>query len=1071
MVPKLSGPEKKLIADAVANSDANFRPVVKVFDWTDANGTTHAYMHLAAAGTGCNAKMNWKRLVTKALGKQPQHKVSINLSEEGLAIQASRLQDAPQKRAGQSSRRGESAQEMQRADGARPSPTPSHPGLPHMPVPSAKSEVARGPSSGDLEAGSPASSGEGDSIQESKRRVSVAVREDLEQSEFDARTTELRIKALTCLQDAKIPAWAPDLNKIAAQGSNATVHWGFHPDFRKDVAVKVSKFHRGQVSLGLLQELEFLLAVRGERVFVQLVDIIAVGQSPISVGLVLDKATLSLSQIYKQDNVHKRGLSSASSGGSQPEGGVSLGTVAILAEQMTKALEFLYSRQFVHTDVKPANILVIENSGDPDTRQSRMANPLQFQLADLNSMFLDKPSCRRCPGRSEIEEHGCAKVGTFVYRAPELWFGSITYDGKVDMWSLGVILAELAASQYLFYGREDFDQPKIARKVLREECDTQKCLDDLKSLPFGCEEPWLEHEPRLVPPFVETFLGADGIAILNKMLLPSPSLRCTPVELRDLILDWEESFLDGRDATTVWIEEADSGKAPPSSGEAHACLRNVARKKVGQPGTVTAPLGTPGISPLPEGHSQIPATPVGRVHPSSGDATLAEAAPTEPDESEFAQADEHESPRAARAKFPLAIENLSLSDDPQMCDEMRELRTTNRPAPRPLDGSVGDLTPRIFPTTEDSFVNRWQGDKGSLIFLQGCLGDAVHRWWLEDPIFIDHKVRDDFLPLSWESLHARFNSKSEAPADEETGKESKTRSMVKMQIAGRADLSTRKSINGFDHKELHKCTKAVVWSAVFKENTKHLWEQLDREVAAQMGTLRGPALGENGKQVLAAKAMQYVNNQCITQLSKDEEHKESWHHDGGAACVLLVVTTHGERVLRLWNHSSYGQGRSTAIRIGPGDVYVTTACGTPHQVEHGPPGSSSGALWQTPLGSVKVSFAFRTDLWSNMPWTNGLPKPVTAWRAYEAALLKVLGTGSWHLPTLFQLREKERSIGLEGLEESWWSTLEANLQPKKGAKSRTAPKEQETPMRQMKPNRKQSKKKGQPKSEGKPKKR
>ena len=71
----------------------------------------------------------------------------------------------------------------------------------------------------------------------------------------------------------------------------------------------------------------------------------------------------------------------------------------------------------MHRDVKPFNVLI-----DPITRTLKL---IDFGLAEY--YFPEK-------------ENSC-KVGSMYYKAPELYFNNPTYDYRVDIWPVGLILA------------------------------------------------------------------------------------------------------------------------------------------------------------------------------------------------------------------------------------------------------------------------------------------------------------------------------------------------------------------------------------------------------------------------------------------------------------------------------------------------------------------------------------------------------------------------------------------------------------------------------------------------------
>ena len=49
-------------------------------------------------------------------------------------------------------------------------------------------------------------------------------------------------------------------------------------------------------------------------------------------------------------------------------------------------------------------------------------------------------------------------VVTRFYRAPEILYGSTSYDQSVDIWSLGCIFGEMAKGDFMFRGEGEIDQ-------------------------------------------------------------------------------------------------------------------------------------------------------------------------------------------------------------------------------------------------------------------------------------------------------------------------------------------------------------------------------------------------------------------------------------------------------------------------------------------------------------------------------------------------------------------------------------------------------------------------------------
>jgi dual specificity tyrosine-phosphorylation-regulated kinase 2/3/4 len=104
----------------------------------------------------------------------------------------------------------------------------------------------------------------------------------------------------------------------------------------------------------------------------------------------------------------------------------SLGRLQSIAKMLLTGLAQLHKMTVIHCDLKPENILI------------KSYQPFEVKIVDLgNSSFIHDEMGNYIQSRS--------------YRAPEVIFG-LPATPKIDIWSLGCILAELWTTNILFSG-------------------------------------------------------------------------------------------------------------------------------------------------------------------------------------------------------------------------------------------------------------------------------------------------------------------------------------------------------------------------------------------------------------------------------------------------------------------------------------------------------------------------------------------------------------------------------------------------------------------------------------------
>ncbi|KAL1348278.1 hypothetical protein HN51_024252 [Arachis hypogaea] len=101
-----------------------------------------------------------------------------------------------------------------------------------------------------------------------------------------------------------------------------------------------------------------------------------------------------------------------------------LNRLQLITHQVLEALHYLHNLGIIHCDLKPENVLI------------KSYKRCEIKVIDLGS------SCFQ-------SDNLCLYVQSRSYRAPEVMLG-LQYDEKIDIWSLGCILAELCSGEVLF---------------------------------------------------------------------------------------------------------------------------------------------------------------------------------------------------------------------------------------------------------------------------------------------------------------------------------------------------------------------------------------------------------------------------------------------------------------------------------------------------------------------------------------------------------------------------------------------------------------------------------------------
>jgi serine/threonine-protein kinase len=119
------------------------------------------------------------------------------------------------------------------------------------------------------------------------------------------------------------------------------------------------------------------------------------------------------------------------------------------AVQACVALAAAHAKGIVHRDIKPENLFVVDELGSPTIKL------LDFGISKFALAPAPRPSGDEWHGEEPLT--GAHTCGTPDYMSPEQIRSTANVDGRSDIWSLGMVLYELVASEPAFQGRSVAD--------------------------------------------------------------------------------------------------------------------------------------------------------------------------------------------------------------------------------------------------------------------------------------------------------------------------------------------------------------------------------------------------------------------------------------------------------------------------------------------------------------------------------------------------------------------------------------------------------------------------------------
>ncbi|EIN14702.1 kinase-like protein [Punctularia strigosozonata HHB-11173 SS5] len=236
------------------------------------------------------------------------------------------------------------------------------------------------------------------------------------------------------------------------KGSFADVYKGYHGETHQQVAIKTIK--RDGLTTKLLDNLKSeidILKSLSHRHITKLLDIV---RGEYRIYLIMEFCSGGDLTNYIKKRGRVEGLEYIPSPGAAPQyyshprtGGLNEIVVRSFLRQLARALKFLRTRNLVHRDIKPQNLLLNPASPEELARGHPLGVPI-LKVADFGF-------ARSLPN-AMLAETLC---GSPLYMAPEI-LRYEKYDAKADLWSVGAVLYEMAVGRPPFRAQNHIELQK-----------------------------------------------------------------------------------------------------------------------------------------------------------------------------------------------------------------------------------------------------------------------------------------------------------------------------------------------------------------------------------------------------------------------------------------------------------------------------------------------------------------------------------------------------------------------------------------------------------------------------------
>ncbi|KIO17954.1 hypothetical protein M407DRAFT_32369 [Tulasnella calospora MUT 4182] len=189
--------------------------------------------------------------------------------------------------------------------------------------------------------------------------------------------------------------------------------------------------------------------------------------------------------------------------------------IKLFMKQLLEGTSYLHRNHILHRDIKSANLL-IDKEGCLKIADFGLARPISKEWGT-------KRGFTNC-------------VVTRWYRPPELLLGAKVYDGAVDLWGIGCILAEMFERNPIMQGQEDIHQLTLIFQLCGSP--DESTWPGWRQLP-GAEGYQPVHHQRTIGQRFR-MLNNETSDLLIGLLTLDPSRRLTADQALDHVYFWKD---------------------------------------------------------------------------------------------------------------------------------------------------------------------------------------------------------------------------------------------------------------------------------------------------------------------------------------------------------------------------------------------------------------------------------------------------------------------------------------------------------------------------------------------------